>query len=114
MTFSGRSYYRVLVYYPDLVNGERINLAVIAYDEHEVHVRVLQDWSRVKAFARGQSTAKLEMIAAGMRAWSPEQARDYRHNEQSALELTEPRASTVPAAEMIERIAARMLVEPRP
>lgn len=114
MTFTGRSFYRVLTYFPDRVNGERINLAVIAYDEHEAHARVLQDWSRVQAFGQTAVTEMLEEFAHGLESWTTETARGYRASDHSSLELTEPRASIVPAAELIDRIAARMLVEPKP
>jgi hypothetical protein len=105
------SRYRVLQYFPDLVTGECINIAVIAYDDTAAFARTLQDWSRVQAFGGG-STEILQTVAQGLRQWTPEQARGYRMNEMSCLQLTEPRASITTAEELIDRIADRMLVEP--
>ena len=51
--------YSVVQYFPDPINGERINIRVLVFGEGQVRSKFLTDWERVRRFADGDiDTAK--------------------------------------------------------
>lgn len=109
------SWYCLIQYMPRPGNDERINVGVVAYDDAgSVYARFLTDWSRVEAFAH-EDTAFLRDFVARWDAdpWAVEQIAKAREWANS-IRVGTPRASTLGAAELLERVAPRMLVEPVP
>ena len=45
------SKYFVIQYYPDLIRGERINVAVVVWNNGNLKCRLIENFDRVKAFA---------------------------------------------------------------
>jgi hypothetical protein len=118
------SRYTIFQYVPDLVSGERINFGVAAYDEDAVHVRFLNRWGRVREFA-GKDIGFLKHFAGRIResadassllvdvgsvtrldhALITKMAERWIHS----IQVTEPRASMLPARVLADQMAAKVL-----
>ncbi|MCA1789089.1 MAG: DUF3037 domain-containing protein [Thioalkalivibrio sp.] len=118
------SRYTIFQYVPDLISGERINFGVAAYDEDSVHVRFLNRWSRVREFA-GKDIGFLKHFAGRIRESADassllidvgsvtrldhelitKMAERWIHS----IQVTEPRASMLPAPQLADQIAAKVL-----
>lgn len=120
------SRYTVFQYLPDLISGERINFGIAAYDESAAYVRFLTRWQRVKQFAgkdvnflkhfamRIQESADTSTLLTDV---GDTQKLDHdlitRMAERwiHSIQVTEPRASTLPPRALADQIAAKFLRE---
>jgi hypothetical protein len=110
------SFYVVVQYVPRPIAEERINVGVLAFaaeGDPTIHRRFLADWRRVEAFGDGE-IGFLRDFARDFdaRGWTPDLIRRASREWAGCIQLTAPRASTLPAAELLDRIARDMLVEP--
>jgi hypothetical protein len=120
------SYYTVAQYVPDAVTDERVNIGVIAFDEHSIRPAFLRRWRRVSQFAGPLDVvpALRELAESFTDAASSESpwgagpltvdritalTADWTHS----VQFTVPRASTLDVDALIADIAPRLLVEPR-
>lgn len=121
------SFYTVAQYVPDPDADERINFGVLTFGDGTIHARFLHDWRRVRSFG-GEDVGFLREFAARVLRDARSQARlplsdgDAQLTEArlsamiggwaNAIQFTRPRASTLPAAQLIDRIAPQFLREP--
>jgi len=106
------SWYRVLRFYPDMARGERINVAVIAFDTERVLFRALKDYSRVEEFS-GESFEPLTDYYMPVEKMTPEWARAHESHYMSCLQLEQSCASLLTVDELLDDMSELMLVEPQ-
>jgi hypothetical protein len=118
--------YSVVQFVPDPVADERINVGVIAFGPgDEVYARFLRNWSRVRhfgtkdiaflqEFAKSVTEATSETTLPGLGKYEPitEALVERMVNWNNSIQLTEPRASLRPAAELVDEMARKFLREP--
>lgn len=120
------SYYAVVQYVPDPVADERMNIGVIAFNDDRVYSRFIRDWQRVRSFG-AKDAALLQDFARSVQSvtgqqrtlaallegepFTPDAIRMIARRWKSSIRLTEPRASLLTAAELLEDIAGRFLRE---
>jgi hypothetical protein len=119
------SYYSVVQYLPDPIIDERINVGVVVFGDGQVRSRFLRDWYRVRAFRGGDvsflrefaehfSQRQAVMDFAGPRPVVTEaQVREIASNWTNSIQLSEPKASLLPADELLEDVASRFLRDRR-
>lgn len=107
------SFYSVVQYVPCSIADERINVGVITFDDDGLHHRFLTDWRRVEAFG-GEPIDFLHEFADEFehRGWTAELVHRASREWANGIQLTRPRASTLTAAVLLDRIGDDMLVEP--
>lgn len=104
------SWYRV-AYWEIGVTGERINVAVMVFDEDTVMAEGLRDWARFEAFT-GSEPGLIRDIGAELAAWTPEQAKTRTMHYMSSLQLSDSCASILSVDELLNDMIGRMLVQP--
>jgi hypothetical protein len=120
------SRYAVFQYVPDPISGERVNFGVVVYSDDAVRVRFIKRWSRVRNFA-GKDVAFLREFAARIsESADPSMMLTdvgpvIRLNEEliqrmterwmHSIQVTEPKASTLPVPELLKLISGRVLRE---
>jgi hypothetical protein len=115
------SRYIVFQYLPDPGTDERINFGVATQDDSGFHARFLRDWRRVKSFGSAD-VAFLQQFARALEASSEtpslfdDPSADARVVFDDApnawintIQVTQPRASTKPADELVDYVARRFL-----
>ena len=122
------SRYTVVQYVPDPVADERMNIGVIAYDEHGVHSRFLSRWDRVESFggedvsflkdfaaevARSGSAGQLP-LAMGRRTIDASIIEKIVVNWRNSIQLTDPRSATIRAEDLLRSVSDRFLRAPAP
>lgn len=104
------SWYRV-AYWVIGVTGERINVAVMAFDDATVMAEGLRDWERFEAFT-GSEPGLIRDIGTELAAWTPEDAQTRSMHYMSSLQLSDPCASTLAVDELLGDMVRLMLVQP--
>lgn len=115
------AHYSIIRYVPDPIADERINVGVVVLGDDGAQVRFLQRWERVrefaegdvkflKAFARDMQDRQL-MLGEMHQAWTLEQLKTYAAEWRHSIQFSEPHASLKPAAELMEEVARRFLVD---
>lgn len=66
------SYYSIIQYIPDPIADERINIGVLAFDDHSVQVKFLSRWDRVSSFAPVADVSFLREFAQQMQTVAEE------------------------------------------
>ncbi len=123
------SRYSIIQYVPDPIANERINIGVVAFDDQTVTVRFLQDWKRVRDFGKAQDIKGLQDFATRMQGASEQgllypgdedngQARHERlkviiRDWRNSLQFTELHGALLSPQELIDRVAADVLIEPQ-
>ena len=120
------SKYSVIRYVPDPLTDERINIGVVAYDDHRVAVRFVQRWNRVQHFA-GRDVAFLRELARDMQDAVGEErllavgggpatlhgsaVERIASKWINCVQLSEPRASLAPVDQVLNEMTALFLAE---
>lgn len=112
------SRYVVFQYLPDPATDERINFGVASQDDSGFYAKFLRDWRRVKSFG-GADVAFLQQFARELEArgdgpslFSDADVELYFETAPSwinTIQVTQPRASTKPADELLDFAARRFL-----
>ena len=121
------NYYTVVQYLPDPVNGERINIGVIAFGGGGIETRFLSNWRRVKSF--GGDIQFLREFATEMTQSAspelllPEITQDQRLTQEqleqmagrwiNSVQFTSPRASLQDLDDLVRHVSKRFLREPK-
>lgn len=121
------AYYSVVQYVPDPIADERINVGVITYGPGGLHCRFIRDWDRASRFGNEdvaylrEFARKIEEVAAGRVALLSSAPRldvdaltRMANGWINTIQLSEPRASTLEAASLLDDIARDVLREPAP
>ncbi|MDB9511888.1 DUF3037 domain-containing protein [Kamptonema animale CS-326] len=119
------SRYSIVQYVPNPIADERINIGVVAFDDHHVRVQFLNNWSRVQTFGREdihflRDFAKQMNKAAGEGLLFPgDRPDDTPKHERltkiardwiNSIQFTEPRGSLENVDSLLEDIAQTYLV----
>jgi DUF3037 family protein len=115
------SKYVVFQYVPDAVTDERINFGVAAFGEEGLHARFLSNWRRVKSFG-GENVGFLREFARHVEEMSSAQPSFLANADAdvallfetapgwiNTIQVTQARASTLPADALAEDVARRFL-----
>lgn len=121
------TYYTVVQYVPDALADERINIGVIACDEHHAVVEFLNDWRRVRCFSGRRDYTFLREFSARIAAeveplplplngalghgWDVSRLEEVSRNWGESVQFTPLRASLQPAGELIGNLAGWFLHE---
>lgn len=124
------SRYSVIQYIPDPVADERINIGVIAFDEHSVRVHFLSHWNRVSSFSPVADISFLWDFAHQMHKISEEgllfpgdrpnglpkheRLTQLSQGWMNSIQFTEPRGSLADVDTLLADIVKSCLVEPPP
>ena len=121
------SKYTVLQYLPNPTSGERVNIAIVTYNERGAYVRSLSRWDRVKAFAGSDVgflkdllknlTTRVENARLAVRdqlvsEFEAKLIEDWTGQWSYTLEFTPPRASLLDPASLLNDLCGRFLTEP--
>jgi hypothetical protein len=121
------SRYSLIQYVPDPIASERINLAVLVFDEDEIRVRFLENWKRVHSFGPEnieflKNFAGRMNCAVGDGLFVPDEPNtDLSRSErllkisqdwQNIIQITPPRKSLGEIDVVLDEIAAIFLKEP--
>jgi hypothetical protein len=121
------SRYSLIQYVPDPIASERINLAVLVFDEDEIRVRFLENWKRVHSFGPEnieflKNFAVRMNCAVGDGLFVPDEPNnDLSRSErllkisqdwQNIIQITPPRKSLGEIDVVLDEIAAIFLKEP--
>jgi len=119
------SRYSIVQYVPNPITDERINIGVVAFDDNDVRVQFLNNWSRVQAFGREdinflRSFAKRMNFAASEGLLFPgdepdgtpkhERLKKIARGWINSIQFTEPRGSLDNVENLLEDIAQTYLV----
>ncbi len=119
------SRYSIVQYVPNPIADERINIGVIAFDDNDVRVQFLNNWSRVQAFGREdihflRDFAKRMNFAASEGLLFPgdepdgtpkhERLKKIAQGWINSIQFTEPRGSLENVESLLEDIAQTYLV----
>jgi hypothetical protein len=118
------SFYSVVRYVPDPVADERINVGVVVHGEGRVLTRFVNRWARVKGFG-GEDLGFLKDFAAELdraqremfgteQPWTPEALAKFSKRWTHSIQMTEPRASLKPPADLLNEVASLFLREAAP
>lgn len=120
------SYYCVVQYVPDPTSDERINIGVVTYGQNRIYSRFLRRWSRVRSFGGAKSVVFLRDLAseledatgaqmplqlAGAGHIDVKQLERWNGHWLSSVQLTKPRASTLPPDALLDNIVGDFLRE---
>ena len=119
------SYFSVIQFVPDVVGDERINIGAVTFGEDGTFSRFLRNWQRVKAFGSGDITFLQQFAREITDATSGstltrsvpanrlggDELRLLAQRWNNSIRVTEPRASLLSAAELVDDIADRFLRE---
>ena len=115
------AHYSIIRYVPDPVTDERINVGVVVLGDGGAQVRFVQRWDRVREFAEGdvkflkafaRDMMDRQLVLGEMhQAWTVDQLKTYASEWRQSIQFSEPHASLKPAAELMEEIARRFLVD---
>lgn len=119
------SKYSIVQYVPNPIADERINIGVVAFDDNDVRVQFLNNWSRVQAFGREdihflRDFAKRMNFAASEGLLFPgdepdgtpkhERLKKIARGWMNSIQFTEPRGSLDNVESLLEDIAQTYLV----
>lgn len=119
------SRYSIVQYVPNPITDERINIGVVAFDDNDVRVQFLNNWSRVQAFGREdihflRDFAKRMNFAASEGLLFPgdepdgtpkhERLKKIARGWINSIQFTEPRGSLENVESLLEDIAQTYLV----
>jgi Protein of unknown function (DUF3037). len=119
------SKYSIVQYVPNPIADERINIGVVAFDDNDVRVQFLHNWSRVQAFGREdihflRDFAKRMNCAASEGLLFPgdepdgtpkhERLKKLARSWINSIQFTEPRGSLDNVESLLEDIAQTYLV----
>ncbi len=105
------AYCSVIQYVPDVVRGERINVGVVVFGDGRTRVRMLADWSRVRAFATADVVDGLLAAGRDIEGMGEAEIRAAARSPTSSVQLTKPAGSLLDADVLLEQSAPRFLVE---
>jgi hypothetical protein len=108
------SYYSVVRYSPNPVSEESINFGLIVFSDEDVELCFTDDWHRAAAFGRKPPAALREVVSELTRlhnqnALTGKMVRHFSETWQREVSLTAPRASTLPASDLLERLSVDLL-----
>jgi hypothetical protein len=119
------SRYSIVQYVPNPISDERINIGVVAFDDNDVRVQFLNNWSRVQAFGREdihflRDFAKRMNFAASEGLLFPgdepdgtpkhERLKKIARGWFNSIQFTEPHGSLDNVENLLEDIAQTYLV----
>lgn len=119
------SRYSIVQYVPNPITDERINIGVVAFDDNDVRVQFLNNWSRVQAFGREdihflRDFAKRMNFAASEGLLFPgdepdgtpkhERLKKIARGWINSIQFTEPHGSLDNVENLLEDIAQTYLV----
>jgi hypothetical protein len=119
------SRYSIVQYVPNPIADERINIGVVTFDDNDVRVQFLNNWSRVQAFGREdihflRDFAKRMNFAASEGLLFPgdepdgtpkhERLKKIAQGWINSIQFTEPRGSLKNVESLLEDIAQTYLV----
>ena len=119
------SRYSIVQYVPNPIADERINIGVVAFDDNDVRVQFLNNWSRVQAFGREdihflRDFAKRMNFAASEGLFFPgdepdgtpkhERLKKIARGWINSIQFTEPHGSLDNVENLLEDIAQTYLV----
>ncbi|MEG4997745.1 DUF3037 domain-containing protein [Microcoleus sp. B4-D4] len=119
------SRYSIVQYVPNPITDERINIGVVAFDDNDVRVQFLNNWSRVQAFGREdihflRDFAKRMNFAASEGLLFPgdepdgtpkhERLKKIARGWINSIQFTEPHGSLDNVESLLEDIAQTYLV----
>ena len=109
------AYYSIVQFVPSRVADERINVAVVVYDDQRLVCRTLHHWGRVRTFA-GESVEHVRDSVESMLSSDLEPDDILRSAEAgvSTVQFTRPRASLLPADALLDQIAGAALMDREP
>lgn len=105
------TYYSVVQIVPDIIRGEVVNVAVVAFDLESgaTEWRTLDNWSRVRTFV-GPSCSTFERVVDELvTSARASEIADAASNWMGSVRITEPRASALPLEALAAQMASVML-----
>jgi hypothetical protein len=105
------SFYIIVQYVPDPIIDERINIGVLVLGDGQVRSRSLKNWNRVRHFAE-KDIGFLKDFVKEVGFWDEARVRRMAGRSSGTLQLTAPRASLLPADELLPDTAKCFLREP--
>jgi hypothetical protein len=113
------SFYSVIRYLPNPVTDECVNIGVVAFGDEGPCFRFVKNFSRARAFS-GQDVSFLKDFVSDVQAgnvgalgnpqnWTGERLKALLGKWHNIIQFTPPRASTKPAAPLVQDIASIFL-----
>jgi hypothetical protein len=108
------SYYSVIRYTPHPITEESINFGLIVFSGNHAQLRVTEDWHRAKAFGHKAPLALKEAVGELTRlyeqnALTEKVIRRFAELWQREVSLTPPRASTLEADALLDKLSDELL-----
>ncbi len=115
MMTTGTSYYCVARYVPDPVRDEGINFGVFAFGtsgggEDTVKFLSISNWARLRKFG-GENIDFLKEFSESAKRMRADEIRHMAEKWRNSIQLSEPRAATLPPDDLLPAIVKRFLVD---